>query len=186
MKSPFRTFVLFAFAFLALLLGFQIVTYKSASLFRNEIILPDSIVQELSTLAFISLQSKDAPISSIILYNNRIIGRGFNTVLRDFTAGGHAEINAISDALHRISRKEFSTLNRDSLLLISTYEPCFMCRGAILEYNIRQVQFLKDKSVLHWLKEDFRSYRYQWQRIQVEPETLQDSLFHLHPDYNGE
>jgi tRNA(Arg) A34 adenosine deaminase TadA len=186
MKNSFRTYVVAAVIILALLFGFQITTYKSASLFHEKMTLDDALIQELRSGATTALQSNDAPIASLLLYGNNIIGRGYNTVLRDTNPGGHAEINAISNALRKYSRKDFSLLNRDSLLLISTYEPCLMCRGAILEYNIKHVQFLKGKSLTHWLKEDYRLYRYQWKRIQVEPETLQDSLLHLHPGYNGD
>ncbi len=183
MKISFRTYFITSIIVLALLFGFQVATYKSTSLFRDDIALSDSTVNELRALATTALQSNDAPIAALILYKDKIIGRGYNTVLRDTTAGGHAEINALSDALRTFSRTDFSLLDRDSLFLISTYEPCLMCRGAILEYNIKHVQFLKEKSILHWVKEEYRSYRYQWKRIKVEPEELQDSLFRLHPDY---
>ncbi|MBI3193104.1 MAG: hypothetical protein HYZ34_01400 [Ignavibacteriae bacterium] len=183
MKTPFRTFVLFLFVAFALLMVFQIVTYKSSSLFHDELILDTHLVRELTRLATTALQNNDAPISALVLYRNKIIGRGFNTVIRDSNAGGHAEVNALSDVLHNYTRKDFSLLDRDSLLLVSTYEPCLMCRGAILEYNIRHVQFLKEKPILHWLREDYRTYRYQWNRMKVDPAELQDSLFRLHPDY---
>ncbi|TAK67429.1 MAG: hypothetical protein EPO24_00480, partial [Bacteroidetes bacterium] len=69
------------------------------------------------------------------------------------------------------------------LTLISTYEPCAMCRGAILEYNIKQIQFLKAKSIWELLKEDLRAYRYQVKRIHAGNDDIQDSLFYLHPGY---
>jgi len=47
-----------------------------------------------------------------------------------------------------------------------------MCQGAILEYNIKKVRFLKPKPLLHWLKEDFRTYRYQWMRSKISLESL--------------
>ncbi|MBI5214268.1 MAG: nucleoside deaminase [Ignavibacteriae bacterium] len=183
MKNSFRSYVIITLIVLSVLFGFQVATYKSASLFRDDVILSDSLLNELRALATTALQHKDAPIAALILYKGKIIGRGYNTVLRDINVGGHAEINALSDALHTFSRTEFALLEKDSLFLISTYEPCLMCQGAILEYNIKHVQFLKEKSILHWLKEDYRSYRYQWRRVQVSPNELQDSLFRLHPDY---
>ena len=128
-----------------------------------------------------ALQSRDVPVGSILLFGDEVIGVGHNTVYRDSNAGGHAEINAISDAMRKIGIERFVHLNRDSLLLITTYEPCLMCRGAILEWNIRHVEFLKGKDLLHWLREDYRTLRYQWLRTKRAPGEMQDTLFRMHP-----
>jgi len=60
-----------------------------------------------------------------------------------------------------------------------------MCRGAILEYGIRRVAFLKGKPLGHWIREDLKWLRYEWRRTQREPSSLQDSLFRRHPDFPG-
>ena len=138
---------------------------------------------ELTQLALKSLKSNDVPVSSILLYNNKIIGSGFNTVYKDTSAGGHAEINAISDAIKKYGFNEFLNLNRDSLILISTFEPCPMCIGAIQEYKIKQVKFLKEKTITHWLKRELGDLLYEIKKQKIEPGSLQDSLFRLHPGY---
>ncbi len=166
-----------------LFLGLHFILYTSSDVFSDKQQLSPPLAKELTSLAVQALQSDDVPISAILLYGRKIIGRGYNTVLRDTNAGGHAEINAISDAIKKYGRKEFSLLDRDSLKLITTYEPCIMCRGAILEYNIRNVQYLKAKTTWHWMKEDLRTDRFLWNRLNIEPERLQDSLFELHPGY---
>ena len=130
-----------------------------------------------------AIESRDVPVSAVLLYGDSIIGSGWNTVLRDTNAGGHAEINAISDALRRMGRLRFGSLHRDSLLLVSTFEPCAMCQGAILEYNIRNVVYLKAKPALYLLKEDARAFRYLWERRKATAYALQESLFVRHPDY---
>jgi len=141
------------------------------------------IADSLRSLGLRALASNDVPVAAVVLYGDEIIGKGHNTVHRDSSAGGHAEIEAISGALARVGVEGFKRLNRDSLVLITTFEPCLMCRGAILEYNIKEVIFLKGKPVLHWLREDLRSFRYSWTRKQGGDETLQDSLFRQHPLY---
>ncbi len=161
----------------------SLLPYVPYHFFSSENTLSEPVAIRLMNLGRMALPSRDVPVASILMYHDSIIGEGFNTVLRDGNAGGHAEINAISDAMQRMGPTMFSALNRDSLLLISTFEPCPMCRGAILEHRIKQVQFLKPKPLSYLLREDFRGMRYRWLWRQIEPEALQDSLFHSHPGY---
>lgn len=140
---------------------------------------------ELISLAMKALKTKEVPVSSIITYNGKIIGKGYNTVLRDTNAGGHAEINAISDVIKNVGVKNFNALNRDSLLLITTYEPCLMCRGAIIENRIKKVAFIKEKDLLHWIKNEFKSLNYEMKERKTNEIHLQDSLFSLHPTYKN-
>ncbi|CAN5610868.1 hypothetical protein BH11BAC1_BH11BAC1_20650 [soil metagenome] len=130
-----------------------------------------------------ALPSLDVPVGSILIYNDSILSTGHNTVMMDSNVAGHAEINAINNAIRKTGFAEFSRLNREKLILVSTFEPCMMCRGAILEYNIRHVYFLKGKGILNWLKNDFRQFRYEWNKRKSAGDELQDSLFQLHPKY---
>ncbi|HKC69459.1 MAG TPA: nucleoside deaminase [Bacteroidia bacterium] len=139
--------------------------------------------KELVNLAVEALKAKEVPVASLVIYNGKIIGRGYNTVLKDTNIGGHAEINAISDVIKNIGTQKFNSLNRDSLLLITTYEPCLMCRGAISENRIEKVAFIKEKDLGHWIKNEFKSLRYETKKHKVNETTLQDSLFYLHPAY---
>ena len=138
---------------------------------------------ELLELGITSLASMDVPVSALLIYKGKIIGRGHNTVLRDSIAGGHAEINALSDALHPYGYNGFMQLNRDSLTMLTSFEPCPMCRGAMLEYKIKYVRFLKDKSVEYWIRNYIGELLYEIKKTKYQPEALQDSLFSLHPDY---
>lgn len=139
---------------------------------------------ELIMLANKSLLTNDVPISSIIIYKNKIIGRGFNTIYADTNAGGHAEINAISDALKNLGIDKFDLLDRDSLYLISTFELCSMCLGAIQMYNIQNVFFMKEKKLMSNLSHNIKTVKYYLTRKTLSPASLQDSLFSLHPDYH--
>jgi tRNA(Arg) A34 adenosine deaminase TadA len=149
---------------------------------RQEI--PAPVTAELAELGQQAYQSADVPVAAVIIYHGAFIGRGFNTVNRDTLAGGHAEINAISDAMHTTGVSGFKKLDRDSLLLITTYEPCLMCTGALLEYGIRKVWYIKDKDLSgNWYNE-LRRLAYFARRRQAGDPALQDSLFarfRVHP-----
>jgi tRNA(Arg) A34 adenosine deaminase TadA len=139
--------------------------------------------KELVHLALNSLESRDVPVASLLIYRDKVIGKGYNTVVKNAKAGEHAEINAISKAIDSLGFQRFQTLDRDSLWLLSTYEPCMMCAGAIVIYNSQHVCFLKEKSFNHNLRHDARLMRYFLKRKTLGSNSLQDSLFYLHPDY---
>ncbi|MBK9759331.1 MAG: nucleoside deaminase [Flavobacteriales bacterium] len=139
---------------------------------------------ELRNLGVRAIPARDVPVAALLLFGDSIIGRGFNTVRRDGNAGGHAEINTITDAMRSFGIDAFNKLDRDRLTLISTFEPCAMCKGAILEYRIRNVRYVKAKSMLHWLREDLRGISYDIGKTRIGPVGLQDSLFRMHPNYD--
>ncbi len=137
----------------------------------------------LVKLALLSLPTLDVPVSSILIYNGKIIGSGYNTVIRNSKIGEHAEMNALSSAIQSLGFEKFKNLNRDSLLLITTFEPCLMCTGAIIEYNIKHVLIEKEKTFKHHLKEEWNKLNYEFMRTKIVAGNLQDSLFKLHPHY---
>jgi tRNA(Arg) A34 adenosine deaminase TadA len=141
-------------------------------------------VDELGELGAQAIINLDVPVASLLVYRNTVIGRGFNTVLRDGNAGGHAEINAIGDALHTLGVEGFDALDRDDLVLITTFEPCAMCKGAIMEYRIERVGFVEPKSLRHHAVQGLKALRYELFKVKLGPDALQDSLFRLHPGYD--
>ncbi|MFZ1693914.1 MAG: nucleoside deaminase [Flavobacteriales bacterium] len=146
----------------------------------------DAAVQErLALLGREALLSNDVPVAAVLLNGSAVIGEGHNTVLRDGHAGGHAEVNAVSQAIRGLGWAGFHALDRDSLLLITTYEPCAMCRGMLLEYRIKRVVYLEGKGLGHWMRDDLRWLRYELSKQAGTPEELQGALFMLHPDYPG-
>ncbi len=131
-----------------------------------------------------SLRTLDVPVGAVLLYGNQIIGTGFNTVVRDTNVAGHAEINAINDAITKSGFKAFSGYKRDSLYMLSTFDPCLMCRGALIEYGIRHIIFLKDKTWFERIKTSLKEIRLDLMQRHTPGASLQDSLFSLHPAYH--
>lgn len=140
-------------------------------------------VERLQALGQEAIASRDVPVAALLLHGGRLIGSGRNTVLSHGDAAGHAEVNAVSDAIRSLGWQRFNALNRDSLLLLTTFEPCAMCRGMLLEHRIGQVAYLHGKSLGHWLREDARWLLYELLLRPGAPEDLQERLFMQHPGY---
>jgi tRNA(Arg) A34 adenosine deaminase TadA len=134
---------------------------------------------QLKILAFEAdlVKDKDVPVAAGIWYRDSLIALGHNNVNEVGNAAGHAEINAISTAIARVGLAKFRSLDRSELVLISTYEPCPMCMGALVEYNLRNVLFLGEKPVLYkWKSEQWPLLRYLLLKRRY-PSCLQEDLF---------
>ena len=79
-------------------------------------------------------EADEVPIGSIVVYNNKIIGRGYNRTesLKDATA--HAEMIALSAAYNQ--RGDWRL---EDCYLFSTIEPCTMCSGAAVLSRIKMI-----------------------------------------------
>ena len=138
-------------------------------------------VARLEALGRRALASEDIPVAALLLYRGEVVGEGHNTVRAHHDAGGHAEIQALSAALRRFGVQAFFELDRQELELVSTFEPCPMCQGALTMYGIRKVTFLGAKPLGQHLELEEARLRYLWSRRWAEPADLQERLFELHP-----
>lgn len=73
----------------------------------------------------------EVPIGCVIVYEDKIIGRGYNRRNTDKNTLSHAEITAIRKA----SRK-MGDWRLEGCTLYVTLEPCQMCSGAIVQARI--------------------------------------------------
>lgn len=76
----------------------------------------------------------EVPIGCVIVYEGRIIGRGYNRRNTDKTPLAHAEITAIKKAV-----KVMKDWRLEECKLYVTLEPCQMCAGAIVQARIPEV-----------------------------------------------
>lgn len=76
----------------------------------------------------------EVPIGCVIVYEDSIIGRGYNRRKTDKNTLSHAEIRAIGKA----SRK-MGDWRLEGCTLYVTLEPCQMCAGAIVQARIPRV-----------------------------------------------
>ena len=73
------------------------------------------------------------PIGSVLVYEGKIIGRGYNRRVQKGSAILHGEMDALEDA-GRLPAKVYQ-----NSVLYTTLSPCAMCSGAILLYGIPKV-----------------------------------------------
>ena len=78
----------------------------------------------------------EVPVGAVVVRENQIIGRGFNSPIGDSDPTAHAEIAAIRAA----SRAEENYRLPGSTLYV-TLEPCAMCAGAIIHARIARVVY---------------------------------------------
>jgi tRNA(adenine34) deaminase len=81
-----------------------------------------------------ALKLNEVPIGCVIVYHDKIIGRGYNRRNTDRTALGHAEITAIKKA-----SKVLGDWRLEECTMYVTLEPCQMCSGAIVQARIPKV-----------------------------------------------
>lgn len=76
----------------------------------------------------------DVPIGCVIVYEDKIIARGYNRRTADKTVLAHAEILAIKKAC-----KKIGDWRLEDCTMYVTLEPCPMCAGAIVQARIPRV-----------------------------------------------
>lgn len=93
-------------------------------------------MKEAYRLAQQAYAAGEVPVGAVVVWNDRIIGRGSNQVeqLADSTA--HAEMIAITAACNTIGAKYLM----DATLYV-TLEPCLMCSGALYWSKVGRIVF---------------------------------------------
>ena len=76
----------------------------------------------------------EVPIGCVIVYEGKIIGRGYNRRTIDKNTLSHAELNAI-----RKASKYMGDWRLENCDIYITLEPCQMCSGAIIQARMRKV-----------------------------------------------
>lgn len=76
----------------------------------------------------------EVPIGCVIVYEGKIVGRGYNRRNTDKNTLAHAEITAINKA-----SKKIGDWRLEGCTLYVTLEPCQMCAGAIVQARIDEV-----------------------------------------------
>ena len=79
---------------------------------------------------------EEVPVGAVVVYQNEVIGEGWNRPIALHDPSAHAEIQAIRSAANH--QKNYRI---PGATLYVTLEPCPMCAGAILQARIDRVVF---------------------------------------------
>ena len=76
----------------------------------------------------------EVPLGCVIVYEGKIIARGYNRRNTDKNTTSHAEMNAI-----RKANKKLGDWRLEGCTMDITLEPCQMCSGAIVQARVTEV-----------------------------------------------
>jgi len=80
--------------------------------------------------------SDGGPFGAVVIYQDQIVGRGHNMVVKTNDPTAHAEIIAVREASQNLGR-----FNLSDCILYTTCEPCPMCLAAILWARIQTIVY---------------------------------------------
>lgn len=78
----------------------------------------------------------EVPVGAVIVYQQQIIGQGYNHREKDQQVTGHAEMMAMTQASRHL--KSWRLLD---CTLYVTLEPCMMCAGALIQSRISRIVY---------------------------------------------
>lgn len=81
-------------------------------------------------------KKNEVPVGAVVVFENKIIGRGHNQTESLHDATAHAEIIALSAASNH-----FGDWRLENCILVSTLEPCAMCAGAAVLSRIKTIVY---------------------------------------------
>ena len=76
----------------------------------------------------------EVPIGCVIVYKDKIVGRGYNRRTTDHNTLAHAELIAIKKA-----GKKLGDWRLEDCTMYVTLEPCQMCAGAVVQSRLKRV-----------------------------------------------
>ncbi|CAL4321337.1 tRNA adenosine(34) deaminase TadA [Buchnera aphidicola] len=123
-------------------------------------------IQYSLKLAHLSKKKEEVPVGAILVLNNKIIGKGYNSSINKNDPTAHAEIVAL-----RLGSKKIKNYRLLNTTLYVTLEPCIMCLGAIIHSRVNRLVFgTKNK------KEIDLKYIYSYKKkfIQIKNINLQN------------
>ena len=98
---------------------------------RRELSADEKFMKEALRQAKKAYKLEEAPIGCVIVYEGKIIARGYNRRNIDKSTLSHAEILAI-----RKAAKVMGDWRLEGCTMYVTLEPCQMCAGAIVQARI--------------------------------------------------
>ena len=101
---------------------------------RRELSTDEKFMKEALRQARKAYKLEEAPIGCVIVYEGKVIARGYNRRNIDKSTLSHAEILAI-----RKAAKVIGDWRLEGCTMYVTLEPCQMCAGAIVQARVSRV-----------------------------------------------
>lgn len=93
-------------------------------------------MQHALELAHRAESEGEVPVGAVVVYDEQVIGEGWNRPIVDNDPTAHAEVMALRAAAKKINNYRLL----DSTLYV-TLEPCIMCAGAIIHSRVKRVVY---------------------------------------------
>lgn len=93
-------------------------------------------MQTALQLAEQGASQQEVPVGALVIYNNEIVGQGWNQPISRCDPSAHAEVLALREAAARLGN--YRLLNSTVYV---TLEPCAMCLGTMLQARIEKLVF---------------------------------------------
>ncbi len=109
---------------------------------------------------------EEVPVGAVVVFEDKIIGRGHNFTYKGGSALYHAEMVAI-----KMANEYMDDFRLEGCTMYATMEPCSMCAGAIINSRIDRLvigipdykrgacgsntNVVNDTSQLHWVEPEF-------------------------------
>lgn len=93
-------------------------------------------MQQALELAQRAESEGEVPVGAVVVYQDQVIGEGWNRPIGDNDPTAHAEIMALRSAAKKLDNYRLL----DTTLYV-TLEPCIMCTGAIIHARVKRVVY---------------------------------------------
>jgi tRNA(adenine34) deaminase len=86
-----------------------------------------------------ALEGGEVPVGAVVVYDGRIVGRGWNQNITHSDPTAHAEVIALREAGANLGNHRLGACD-----LFATIEPCAMCAGALVHARVRRLIYGAD------------------------------------------
>jgi tRNA(adenine34) deaminase len=93
-------------------------------------------MQHALLLAQKAQSQNEVPVAAIVVFENQIVGEGWNQPITQHDPTAHAEVMALRSAATKLHNYRLT----DATLYV-TLEPCVMCVGALIHARIKRLVF---------------------------------------------
>lgn len=111
----------------------------------------------------------EVPIGAILVLNNKIIAKNYNSVEKHKDCTMHAEIKVIKQA-----QRKLKNWRLNNCTLYVTLQPCLMCMGAIIQSRIKHIIYSVESNYLSKEEKEYVNFLIKKHNIIMEKGILEE------------